>query len=278
MHWTRPERAYCSHAAEPTRWPPRLWPALQNLATRSPSLSYAPSRPSLRPASQALAAAAARQPLAMSVPPKPLPLATCPWSSALSSTSSCRHPQPRHVALQATARRFAGELIRPPRNRPRRAIKGGSRASPSTQATLECSPSSPMAANRPGEVFFPAFGNCGRHHCPGQFGTTRASPSPFSPPRASSSSREPFPLLDFDRGSLRENFHSAPEASSAAKLAAGSSLRPHRPGNHRDDRTGVAHPSPPLGPREEPPVAGDDRRSSASARDRGRRGRKTSQT
>ena len=73
-----------------------------------------------------------------------------------------------------------------------------------------------MAANRPGEVFFPTSGNCGRHHCPGQFGTSRASPSPFSPPRASSSSREPFPLLDFDRGSLRENFHSAPEASSAA--------------------------------------------------------------
>ena len=107
------------------------------------------------PTGQALAAAAARQPLAMSVPPKPLPLATCPWSSALSSTSSCRHPQPRHVALQATARRFAGELIRPPRNRPRRAIKGGPRATPCTQEALECSPSSPMAANRLGEGLLP---------------------------------------------------------------------------------------------------------------------------
>ena len=155
MHWARPERANCSHAAEPTRWPPRLWPAMQNLATCSPSLSYAPSRPSPRPASQVLAAAAARQPLAMSVPSKPLPLATCPWSSALSSTSSCRHPQPRHVALQATARRFAGELIRSPRNRPRRAIKGGPRATPCTQEALECSPSSPMAANRLGEGLLP---------------------------------------------------------------------------------------------------------------------------
>ena len=264
-------------APEPTRWPPWLWPTRQHLATHSPPRSIAPSHPGTlqrrrqgifggTPASTARLCHGRRRQSHLRSPARP-------WSSAHSSASSCRHPQPRHVALQATERRFAGELIRPPRNRPRRAIKGGPRASPSTQATLECSPSSPMAANRPGEVFFPTSGNCGRHHCPGQFGTTRASPSPFSPPRASSSSREPFPLLDFDRGSLRENFHSAPEASSAAKLAAGSSLRPHRPGNHREDRTGVAHPSPPSGPREELPVAGDDRLSSASARDRGRRGK-----
>ena len=141
--------------ADPTRWPPRHWPALQNLATYSPSHHYVPSRSSPRPASQTLAAAAARQPLAMSVPHKPLPLATCPWSSSLSSTSSCRHPQPRHVALQATERRFAGELIRPPRNRPRRAIKGGPRASPSIEEALECTPSPPMAANRLGEGLHP---------------------------------------------------------------------------------------------------------------------------
>ena len=36
MLWTRPERAYCSRAPEPTRWPPRPWPALQHHATRSP--------------------------------------------------------------------------------------------------------------------------------------------------------------------------------------------------------------------------------------------------
>ena len=238
-----------------------------------PSSQQRAKQPPPRPAGQELAAAAARQPCAVQRRPSHPGSPPGPWSSALSSTSSCRHPQPRHVALQATERRFAGELIRPPRNRPRRAIKGGPRASPSTQATLECSPSSPMAANRPGEVFFPTSGNCSRRHCPGQFGTTRASHSPFYSPGTSSSSREPFPLLDFDWGSLRENFHSAPEASSAAKLAAGSSLRPHRPGNHREDRTGVAHPSPPSGPREELPVAGDDRLSSASARDRGRRGK-----
>ena len=155
MHWTRPERAYCSHAAEPTRWPPRLWPALQNLATRSPSLSYAPSRPSPRPAGQALAAAAARQPCAVQRRPSHPGSPPGPWSSAISSTSSCRHPQPRHVALQATERRFARELIRPPQNRPRRAIKGGPRASPCTQEALECSPSPPMAANRPGGGLLP---------------------------------------------------------------------------------------------------------------------------
>ena len=54
---------------------------------------------------------AARQPLLMSVPPSLSRSPARPWSSARSSASSCRHPQPRHVALQATERRFAGILI-----------------------------------------------------------------------------------------------------------------------------------------------------------------------
>ena len=132
----------------------------------------------------------------------------------------------------------------------------------------------PLAANRPGEASFLISGSCSRRHCPGQFGTTRASHSPFSPPRAPSSSREPFPLLNFDRDTPREKNHFAPEATSAEKLAAGSSLRPHLPGDHREDRPGVADPSPPSKPRGEPPLAGDDRHCLASARDRERRGRR----
>ena len=64
----------------------------------------------------------------------------------------------------------------------------------------------------------------------------------------------------------RHNVTSPPKLSSAAELAAGSSLHLQLPCDHREDHTGVADPSPPSGPREEPPVAGDNRRSSASAR------------
>ena len=120
-----------------------------------PSSQERAKQPPPRPAGQTLAATAARQPCAVQRRPSHPGSPPGPWSSALSSTSSCRHPQPRHVALQATARRFAGELIRPPRNRPRRAIKGGPRASPCTQEALECSPSPPMAANRPGGGLLP---------------------------------------------------------------------------------------------------------------------------
>ena len=64
----------------------------------------------------------------------------------------------------------------------------------------------------------------------------------------------------------RHKVTSPPKLSSAVELTDGSSLRPHRPGNHQEDSTGVAHPSPPSGPREELPVAGDDRRCLTSVR------------
>ena len=117
------------------------------------------------------------------------------------------HPRVCPLALVAPRRPGYREAVRRrayprlPRNRPRRAIKRGPRTHSSTQAILECSPSSPVAANRPGEASFLISGNSCRRHCPGQFGTTRTSHSPFSPPRASSSSREPFPLLDVDQES-----------------------------------------------------------------------------
>ena len=176
------------------------------------------------------------------------------------------------------SRRFTGELI-PTAAEPTLArYKWTPRASPSTQATLCYPHGAPLPRIRPGEASFLISGNSCRRHRPGQSGTSSTSPSPFASPGTSSSSRETVPLLNLVREPSPPQNHFATKASSAAKLAAGSSLRPHLPDDHRDDRPGVADPSPPLGPREEPPVAGDDRRSSASARDRGRRGRKTSQT
>ena len=141
---TRPSRHAGPHGFVP----------LCRTSPRTPLLSTTRQAAPPRPTGQALAAAA-RQPCAVQRRPSHPGSPPGPWSSAVSSTSSCRHPQPRHVALQATERRFARELIRPPRNRPRRAIKGGPRASPCTQEALECSPSPPMAANRPGEGLLP---------------------------------------------------------------------------------------------------------------------------
>ena len=123
-----------------------------------------------------------------------------------------------------------------------------------------------LARNRPGEVFFPVSGNSCRRHRPGHSGTTRASPSPLSPPGAFSSSRELFPLLDFDREPPQPQNHFAPEASSAAKLTVGDSLHPLRPNNHREDRPSLADPSRPSGARGEPPFTGVDRRCLASVR------------
>ena len=140
--------------AELTRWPHGFGP-LCSTSPRTPLLTATRQAAPPRPTGQALAAAAARQPCTVQCRPSHHGSPPGPWSSALSSTSSCRHPQPRHVALQATERRFAGELIRPPRNRPRRAIKGGPRASPSTQEALECTPSPPMTTNRPGGGLLP---------------------------------------------------------------------------------------------------------------------------
>ena len=153
---------------------------------------------------------------------------------------------------------------------PCHAYKRRPRTHSSTQATLECSPSSPMAANRPGEAFFPTSGNCGRHHCPGQFGTTRASPSPFSPPRASSSSREPFPLLDFDRAHCgriftpplkppppRSSLPAAPSVPTSLAPTGRTALewrihpRPRGPAKSCQSPAPIAWAPPPLGAEEE---------------------------
>ena len=70
----------------------------------------------------------------------------------------------------------------------------------------------PLARIRPGEASFLISGNSCRRHRPGQSGTSSISPSPFSSPRDSTSSREPFPLLDFDREPTPPQSHFATEA------------------------------------------------------------------
>ena len=117
----------------------------------------------------------------------------------------------RHVAL-ATERRFAGELI-PTAAEPTLArYKWTPRASPSTQATLCYPHGAPLPRIRPGEASFLISGNSCRRHRPGQSGTSSTSPSPFSSPGTSSSSHEPFPLLDFDREPSPPQSHFATEA------------------------------------------------------------------
>ena len=105
----RAERAYCSHAPEPTRRP-HGFGSLCSTTPRAPLLAATCQAAPPRPAGQELAAAAARQPLLRSAPPKPPRLATWPRHSPSSSTRVSASVRRRHVAL-ATERRFAGELI-----------------------------------------------------------------------------------------------------------------------------------------------------------------------
>ena len=136
----------------------------------------------------------------------------------------------------------------------------------------------PLAANRPGEVSFPISGNHGRRHCLVHSGTTRVSPFPFSSPRTPSSSREPFPLLDFDRDSPREKNHFARRPPSAAKLAAGSSIHPRDRNDYQSDRLDPLNPQMASVSRTVPPFTGEHRRSSRLCSARGRGGRATGQT
>ena len=93
-----------------------------------------------------------------------------------------------------------------------------------------------MAANQPGEVFFPISGNCSRRHCPDHSGTTRASPSPLSSPGTPSPPRKSISLLNFDRDPLWGENHFARQPPSAAKLTVGNSVHPRDHINHRSNR------------------------------------------
>ena len=187
--------------------------------------------------------------LRRAAPPKPPRLATCPWNSACSSAAMSASARRRHDALLLQNVGSPESLSTAAAEPPCHAIKRDPKL-PRARRQPQATPMTlPQLANRPRRASLLISGNSCRRHRPGQSGTSSTSPSPFSSPETSSSSREPFPLLDFDREPSPPQNHFATEASSAAKLAAGSSLRPHRPGNHREDRTRVAHPSPPSGPR-----------------------------
>ena len=151
-------------------------------------------------------------------------------------------------------------------NRPRCTIRRGPEHVSFPQAASKCSPSSPMAANRPGEVFFPTSRNRSRRHCLSHSGATRASPSPLSSPGASSPPSESIPLLDFDRDSPREKNHFARRPPSAAKLAAGSSVHPRDRIDHRSDRLDPLNPRMASVCQTVPPFASEHRQSSTSVR------------
>ena len=221
-----------------------------------PSSQQRAKQPPPRPAGQELAAAAARQPCAVQRRPSHPGSPPGPWSSALSSTSSCRHPQPRHVALQATVGRFAGKLI-PGRRKPTwPRYKKGPRAPLSTHAPSGYPHGTPIARNRPGNVVFLISGNHGRHHCPGQFGTTRASHSSFSPPRTPSSSRKPSPY------SISIENHRRPETTLHRNLPPPRSSPPTTSSTTVDpSTTGRNAPAVRIHPR--PPEAARSRRSPA---------------
>ena len=197
---------------------PWLWPTRQHLAMHSPPHSITPSHPSTlqhrhqgifggTPASAARLCHGRRRQSHLRSPARP-------WSSAHSSTSSCRHPQPRHVALQATERRFAGELIRPPRNRPRRAIKGGPRASPSTQEALECTPMAlPCLAFDPGR-------SPSSSPATAAVATAPANSAPPGPPTLRSLHQEhPHPPVNHSHYSILIEDHRSPKTTLLPKLS-----------------------------------------------------------
>ena len=166
VHWTRPERAYCSRAPEPTRWPPRLWPALQNLATYSPSHHYAPSRSSPRPASQELAAAAPRQPCALQRRPSHPGSPPAPVSSACSSAASSPSARRRHDALQLQKSGRRRSYPWPPREPASSAYLKGPQARSRLQATSDSPRRASQAVDRPVVAIFLNSGQCGRRQAP----------------------------------------------------------------------------------------------------------------
>ena len=176
-----------------------------------PSSQQRAKQPPPRPAGQELAAAAdspcsiQRRPSHPGSPPGP-------WNSACSSASVSPSSRRRHVPLQLQYDGSPAALI-PTTTEPTSACYKWTPRDPLSTHATSCYPhGAPLPRIRPGEASFLISGNSCRRHRPGQSGTSRISPSPVSPPRASTSSREPFPLLDFDREPTPPQSHFATEA------------------------------------------------------------------
>ena len=144
VHWTRPERAYCSRAPEPTRQPHGLG-SLCSTTPRAPLLAAtrqaapaAPGRPSAsrrRPAASAHVGAAKASHARHLAPgtarahPRVCPLALVAATMPYCYRTTVRRP-PLSTAAEPTSSRYK----RTPRNLP------------STQATLKQSPRTPWGS------------------------------------------------------------------------------------------------------------------------------------
>ena len=126
MHWARPERANCSRAHEP----PRRAPVLAHTAgprhalPASPQHDSPPWRPTAPPPEHFWRhAGVGRQPCAVQRRPSHPGSPPGPLNSSSSSTSVSPSSRRRHVpcSYRTAVRR---PPYPPPRNRPRRAIKG----------------------------------------------------------------------------------------------------------------------------------------------------------
>ena len=157
-------------------------------------------------------------------------------------------------------------LSPPPRNRPRRAIKG-------SPELVKPSRNFPHALTDPPVVVERPEGSSSSSPANTAAATVSTTPAPPGPPPLHSLHQKlSLPPVSPSPCSILIGSHRSPKptllpnASSTAKLAAGGSLCPRRPNDHREDRHGLADPSRPSGAHGEPPFAGVDRRCLASVR------------
>ena len=183
---------------------------------------------------------------------------------------------PRPVA--APERRSPAILSPPPRNRPRRAIKGSPELVKPSKNFPHALTDPPVVVERPEGSSSSSPANTAA----AAISTTPAPPEP--PPLHSLHQKTYLPPLNPSPCSILIGNHrnpkttQLPNAYSAAKLAAGSSLHPRHSLNHREDRPSLVDASPPWGAREESPNAADDRRGPRLCSARGRRGKGSCQT
>ena len=174
----------------------------------------------------------------------------------------------RHALVAATppcsySTAVAGDHIHSRRGPASSAYLRDPRARSRPQATSDCSPSSSLAVDWPGEALFPNSGWFGRRRAPVQYVAASHSFAQPTPPVTSPCPCGAAQHLSLYRRPPEPKTHSTPVAPSAAELAAGDSFHLRRPSDHQGDRLGLASPSLPSGALEEPPFVAGDRRSPA---------------